>query len=146
MTSITLDPSALKNAAGKTAIVTGAAGGIGAHIVRHFANAGANVVVADLEYARSSAEKLIALLPEPSRSIFVPTNIIIYDQLKSLFKKTIEKFGSVEFVIANAGVMESKSGLDMDDVDENGELVDATQISTVIDINLKGTLNSEYFS
>ncbi|KAF4998049.1 hypothetical protein FDECE_11901 [Fusarium decemcellulare] len=142
MSSSTINHDGLKTIRGKTAIVTGAAGGIGSHIVKLFAHNGANVVLSDLEYSRSAAEALISSLPDPTKAIFVPTNIIDWNDMKQLFKQTVAKFGSVEFVVANAGVMESASCMNMDDVDENGELKEATEVSKVIDINLKGTLNT----
>lgn len=142
--SVQLDPLVLKSIKGKTVIVTGAAGGIGAHICRLFAENGANVVVADMEYTRATAQELIQSLPDPSKAIFIATNIIDWGQMQNLFKQSIAKFGSVEFVIANAGVMESKSAMDLDEVDENGDLVEASEVNRVIDINLKGTLNSKF--
>lgn len=143
MKTITFDPNLLKNLASKTAIVTGAANGIGAETSRLLNSHGANVVIADLESTRSIAEALIASLPYPSNAMFIPASIIDWSQMKALFKKTIERFGRVELVVANAGVMESSPVLDLDRVDEKGELVEAVEGFRVIDINMKGTLNSQ---
>jgi NAD(P)-dependent dehydrogenase (short-subunit alcohol dehydrogenase family) len=142
MRSITLDPVLLSQLANKTAIITGAANGIGAQTARLFNLHGANVVIADLETTRAAAEALIATFLSPLKTIFIPTNIISWEDMKSLFRQTKGRFGSVEIVVANAGIMEPKSILDMDDLDDNGDLVESKEAFKVIDVNLKGTLNS----
>ena len=48
----------------------------------------------------------------------------------------------MDIVIANAGIMETKPFFDEDDVDENGDLKEPSQSHHVIDVNLKGTMNS----
>jgi NAD(P)-dependent dehydrogenase (short-subunit alcohol dehydrogenase family) len=146
MASIELDSALLSNIKGKTVVITGAVGGIGVEIVRLYASHGANVVVADLERSRLAAERLIATLPDPSRAIFVSANTLVWTEMKELFKATIRAFGSVEVVVANAGVMESHMTLDVETVDTNGDLLEAMEASKVIDINVKGTLNCEFHS
>ncbi|KAG4421707.1 hypothetical protein IFR04_005207 [Cadophora malorum] len=142
MASIQLDPSLLNGIKGKTVVVTGAAGGIGLEIVRLYVSHGANVVMADLGPAAPTAESFIASLPDPSRVVFVPTNTVVWTEMTQLFKTAVKTFGSVETVIANAGVMESHETLDVETVDANGNLLEATEASKVIDINIKGTLNT----
>ena len=142
MQPITIDPSLLSQLAGKTAIITGAANGIGAQTAALFNSHGANVVVADLEFTRAAAEHLITGFLYPSKARFIPANIINWVEMKDLFKKTVAAFGSVEIVVANAGIMEARPVLDLDNVDEHGELVESKEAFKVIDINLKGTLNS----
>jgi NAD(P)-dependent dehydrogenase (short-subunit alcohol dehydrogenase family) len=146
MASIQLDPTLLNNIKLKTVVVTGAAGGIGLEIVRLFESHGANVVMADLEHARPATEALIATLPDPSRVIFVPANTLVWTEMKEMFKTAIRTFGGVDTVVANAGVMESHAVLDVETVDANGDLLEATEASKVIDINLKGTLSSKSLS
>ena len=146
MASIQLDPSLLNGIKGKTVVVTGAAGGIGLEIVRLYVSHGANVVMADLGPAAPTAESFIASLPDPSRVVFVPTNTVVWTEMTQLFKTAVKTFGSVETVIANAGVMESHETLDVETVDANGNLLEATEASKVIDINIKGTLNSKFES
>jgi len=142
MQPITIDPSLLSQLAGKTAIITGAANGIGAQTAALFNSHGANVVVADLEFTRAAAEHLIAGFSHPSKAKFIPANIINWVEMKDLFKKTVAAFGRVEIVVVNAGIMEARPVLDLDNVDEHGELVESKEAFKVIDINLKGTLNS----
>jgi NAD(P)-dependent dehydrogenase (short-subunit alcohol dehydrogenase family) len=144
MASIELDSALLRNIEGKTVVITGAVGGIGKEIVRLYAFHGANVVVADLEHSRFAAESLIATLPDPSRAIFAQANTLIWSEMKDLFKTAVRTFGSVEVVVANAGVMESHMTLDVETVDTNGDLLEAKEAFKVIDVNVKGTLNSKF--
>lgn len=126
----------------KTVVVTGGANGIGAQTVREYYARGANVVVADLPSSRTAAENLIFSFTEPARALFIPTNIVVWDDMKSLFKATVENFGPVHIVVANAGIMESQGFYDIE-VDEHGELKEPIESYRVIDVNLKGTMNSK---
>ncbi|EON64630.1 hypothetical protein W97_03863 [Coniosporium apollinis CBS 100218] len=125
----------------KTVVVTGGANGIGAQTVREYYARGANVVVADLPSSRTAAETLIFSFAEPARALFIPTNIVVWDDMKSLFKATVENFGPVHIVVANAGMMESQGFYDME-LDEHGELKEPIESYRVIDVNLKGTMNT----
>jgi NAD(P)-dependent dehydrogenase (short-subunit alcohol dehydrogenase family) len=95
---------------------------------------------------RSAAEAVVASLAEsarPAQAIFIPVNILDWADMVSLFRSTKDKFGSIDVVVANAGVMESSLLLESPDVDENGEPKEPTEAYKVIDINLKGTFNSK---
>ena len=125
----------------KTVIVTGGAGGIGAQTIRSFHAQGCNVVIADLPFAKGAAEALISTLSDPNRALFHETDITNWDAMRSLFRATKEKFSQVDIVIANAGLMESKGFFDFEE-DENGELTEPKEAYKIIDVNLKGTMNS----
>lgn len=125
----------------KTVIVTGGAGGIGAQTIRTFHAHGCNVVIADLSFAKAAAESLIASLSDPSRALFHETDIADWQAMRSLFQSTKQKFRQVDIVIANAGLMESRDFFDFDE-DESGELKEPTEAYRIIDVNLKGSMNS----
>jgi NAD(P)-dependent dehydrogenase (short-subunit alcohol dehydrogenase family) len=127
----------------KTVIVTGGAGGIGARTVRAFYYHCCNVVIADLPFARAAAESLIASLGGSDDVIFHETDITNWQAMRSLFRTTREKFGQVDIVIANAGLMESKGFFEFEE-DENGELQEPKEAYRVVDVNLKGSMNSMY--
>ncbi|KAH8677819.1 dehydrogenase with different specificitie [Xylariales sp. PMI_506] len=137
-----LDAQILEGAAGKTVIVTGGANGIGAATVSLYNRLGANVVVADLPSSQSAAEALIRSLPRPESAAFIAVNILDWAQMTGLFKETVRRFGSVDVVVANAGIMETSPVLDEGAVDENGDLLESKEAFRVIDVNLKGTLNT----
>ncbi|KIW15625.1 hypothetical protein PV08_05673 [Exophiala spinifera] len=123
-------------------IVTGGSNGIGAETVRHFVSHGSKVMIADLESTAKDAEVLVASLSHPEKAIFHPTNVLCWEDMKTLFKKTIEYHGRIDIVIANAGIMETKSVFDLGSVDSEGELQESIEGFRVLDVNLKGTLNT----
>ena len=143
-----LDPPAhlLKHAQGQTVIITGSARGIGAATAAVFNKYGANVVIADLPHLGDEAKALIKSLEHPESSTFIPTSVTEWRQMVHLFEETINKFGRVDIVVANAGIMESKPVLDME-FDQDGKPLESTESLKVLDVNLKGTFNSEcYYS
>lgn len=86
--------------AGKTAIVTGGASGLGEATATRFVGAGANVVIADMNEEKGAA--LAAKLGE--QAIFVKANMISTDEIKNLCQGAIDKFGAIHILINNAGV------------------------------------------
>ncbi|PKS06159.1 hypothetical protein jhhlp_007476 [Lomentospora prolificans] len=138
-----LDPPAhlLKHAQGQTVIITGSARGIGAATAAVFNKYGANVVIADLPHLGDEAKALIKSLEHPESSTFIPTSVTEWRQMVHLFEETINKFGRVDIVVANAGIMESKPVLDME-FDQDGKPLESTESLKVLDVNLKGTFNT----
>ena len=130
----------LSSAKGKTVIITGAANGIGATTAHLFHDNGANVVIADLPSCEAAAQELISTLSN-DRAIFVPTNVLVWQDMIALFRKTKERFGRIDIVIANAGIMESQHLFELD-LDSNGDPQEPTEHGRVIDVNIKGTMNT----
>ncbi|KAF5602227.1 short-chain dehydrogenase reductase SDR [Fusarium pseudocircinatum] len=142
MTDNTCDLHALSTLAGKTVIITGGANGIGAETVRLFNSYGANTVIADLERTRAEAESVIRSLQHPSSALFISVNILVWDGMRALFSQCISQFGNIDIVVANAGIMESQSLFDTENVDEQGELRESIEGFRVIDVNIRGTINT----
>ncbi|KAI1609685.1 3-hydroxyacyl-CoA dehydrogenase type-2 [Exophiala viscosa] len=134
-------PELLFHLDGKTAIITGSARGIGAATATLFTKYGCNVVITDLPSLQGQAASLIESLEHPQRAIFVPASITAWDDLRGVFKKGIKTFGKIDIVVANAGIMESKAVLEVA-VDENDDPVESAEANRVIDVNLKGTMNT----
>lgn len=87
--------------AGRTAIVTGASGGVGRGLARALALAGARVVVA----ARSPAggEETVALITaEGGQGLFVATDVCDREAVRRTVEATVEAFGGLDIVIHNA--------------------------------------------
>jgi NAD(P)-dependent dehydrogenase (short-subunit alcohol dehydrogenase family) len=146
MAQVNLDQTLLSQSTDKTVLITGAARGIGAATARLFNDHRANVILADLTHLKIAAEEVIQTLAHPDRAVFFPANIVNWSELTACFEDAITKFGGVDIVIANAGIMESHPVLDLDAVDENGRLLENEEAGRVIDVNLKGTLNSKFYS
>lgn len=87
--------------AGKVAIVTGGAGGIGRATVQRFAEEGARVVIADLD--TDAGATLTAELGEDVAA-FCKTDVSDADQVQALVDQTVERFGGLHVMFNNAGV------------------------------------------
>jgi NAD(P)-dependent dehydrogenase (short-subunit alcohol dehydrogenase family) len=89
--------------AGKVAVVTGAASGIGLALARRFADEGMKVVVADID-----EEGLTSAAAELARrgadAVTVPTDVSDADHIEALAAAALDRFGSVHLVCNNAGV------------------------------------------
>ena len=79
-------------------LIAGASSGIGAATARQAAEAGYRVVL-----AARSVDKLEALADETG-GLVVQTDIGEYDQVESLAQRTLDQFGHIDVVFANAGV------------------------------------------
>jgi NAD(P)-dependent dehydrogenase (short-subunit alcohol dehydrogenase family) len=89
--------------AGKVAVVTGAASGIGFALASRFARAGLDVVLADIEVpALAAAEQKIADLGV--KTLAVPTDVSDEAAVQALAAVAVERFGAVHVVCNNAGV------------------------------------------
>lgn len=93
----------LLDLSGKTAIVTGGAMGIGRGIVERLAQSGANVVIADFDI--ESAQKTKQELESKGLKIAVAkTDVSNEEDVNSMVKITVEKFGYVDILVNNAGI------------------------------------------
>lgn len=95
----------------KVVIVTGAGSGIGAAIASHFANEGANVVLAG-----RSESKLKSILKVCEKSgnkhLAVIADVTKEDDAKKIIKNAIEKFDKIDVLVNNAGIVRFASLLD----------------------------------
>lgn len=114
---------------GKTVIITGGSSGIGEATALRLADAGAAVVLG----ARRT-ERIAALAKEiesrGGKASALATDVTRRDDLEALVKHAIERFGKVDVLVNNAGVMPI-SRLDVLDVDGWDRMIDT---------NIKGVL------
>jgi NAD(P)-dependent dehydrogenase (short-subunit alcohol dehydrogenase family) len=118
----------MKRLEGKTAIVTGAAAGIGETTARLFAAEGAKVAACDV--ATDPLRKVVdAIAAEGGEAIAVECNVADEDSVKAMVSKVIETYAKLHIVINNAGITRDTltPRMSVDDWD------------AVIDVNLKGT-------
>ena len=114
--------------AGKVAIVTGGAAGIGKGLVERFAAEGARVVVADVGV--ENGEKLAATIG--SGVMFHRTDVSDPDQVGALVAKTVEEFGALDVMVNNAGVGGTMHRRFLDD--------DLADFQRVMSINVLGVM------
>jgi len=86
---------------GKTALVTGAAQGLGKEIALGLAKSGASLVLSDIRYPEESAQ---LVQKTGGRWIVVQTDITDEAQVEGLVKKAASEYGKVDILVNNAGV------------------------------------------
>jgi len=89
---------------GKTALVTGAARGLGAATAQRLAEEGAKVICLDISFAKEALEKTAAEIGGIAYTLDISSN----DAPKELVKYISENFGQIDIVIHNAGITRDK--------------------------------------
>jgi len=112
----------------QTAIVTGASSGLGVTFAETLAERGVNLVIGARRY-----EKLIKVAEEISSKhgvtvVPVQTDVSREEQVINMMKTAIEKFGSIEILVNNAGTASLSPSVDMN----------LEEWKKVIDVNLTG--------
>lgn len=115
---------------GKTAIVTGAAQGIGRAIAQCLAEAGADIAVADLDPGRS-VETVASIEKLGRKALNIKVNVADANEAKSMVEQVLKAWGKVDILINNAGITRDGLLLRMKEEDWN----------LVLQINLNGTFN-----
>jgi D-sorbitol dehydrogenase (acceptor) len=110
--------------AGKTAVVTGGARGIGAAIVEAYVAEGASVAIADL--AKDDGEKLATKLGP--KAFFVTLDITSRESIDAMVKTVVAKSGGIDILVNNAAVFDL------------APIVEVTEKSWdfLFDVNVKG--------
>ena len=123
----------LSSLAGKTAIITGAASGIGLGAAELLSGHGAKVAIVDIDpEGEKEAERLRGLGREAA---FFPCDVRLEKQVEQTVSAVCEKFGGVDILFNNAGVTVRKTVKDLS----------AEEWDFVLGVGLKGTfLFSKY--
>src|SRR4051794_21904240 len=112
---------------GRSAVVTGAARGIGFAIAQTFTEHGARVVLADIDgdAATAAAEKLVA---DGAEAIAQPCDVTSASDIAILVQRCVDAFDSIDIMVNNAGITRDASmpKMSLDD------------FTSVIDVHLRG--------
>lgn len=100
--------------AGKTAVITGAASGIGKATCLLFAREGATVIAADID--ETGGQELAAT--SNGKILFKRTDVCNVDDIKALMDFAAEKTGGIDVVFNNAGAGGAREGID--EIDAEG--------------------------
>ena len=96
----------MKHFEGKTAVVTGAASGIGFGLAQRFAEENMQVVMADLEQT-ALEEAVEKLEKQQHRVVGIPADVLIQESVDELYSKSRETFGNIHVLCNNAGIAAS---------------------------------------
>ncbi|PCD00261.1 SDR family oxidoreductase [Halopseudomonas pelagia] len=114
--------------AGKVALVTGGAAGIGQVTAEAFAAQGAKVVVSDISEAAGQAV-VAGIKAKGGEAVFVACNVAKADEVKALMDAVIAHYGRLDCAFNNAGIEIEQDKL----ADGNEDVFDA-----IMDVNVKG--------
>ena len=125
----------MKRLGGKVAIITGSNRGIGKGIALAFAKEGCKVVVNNYKEDNEGKKVVEEIKKLGSDAIFVKADVSKEKDMKNLVKKAVGKFGKLDIMVNNAGILVFGTVLDLTEKDWDKQ----------IDVNLKGTfLGTKY--
>jgi 3-oxoacyl-[acyl-carrier protein] reductase len=121
----------VKGLAGRVAIVTGAASGVGLGIASVLAQEGASVAVTDLnlEGAQGAADRLRG---EGHEASAFAVDVVDRASVETMANAVLERYGRLDILAANAGIYPVNALLEMSDADWD----------RVMDVNVKGAVHS----
>lgn len=111
---------------GRTAVITGAGRGIGYAIARRLSEAGAHVIVADVDLQR--AAEAVTNLPT-ARALAAEVDIADSRSVVALADLAVSELGGIDIWVNNAGIYPDDALFDIDD----------DQWDRVLNVNLRGT-------
>lgn len=119
----------------KVALITGATSGIGEAAAKLFANEGAKTVLVGRNKEKGKQIES-EILKENNEAYFIPCDVSIENDVKAMIDKVVEKYGKIDILFNNAGVMLQSMEI---------ERMPVKDWQKTIDINLTGTfLVSKY--
>ena len=112
--------------AGRSALLTGASGGIGRAVARGFLDAGANCVLSDIGEPSAQARELVDSNSESAA--WFPCDVTDSEQINGLIEASIARFGKIDVLFNNAGLFDMAPLLDSDEA----------MYRRLFDVNVKG--------
>lgn len=116
---------------GKTALITGAARGIGKAIALKFAREGANIAFTDLVIDENGEKTKKEIEAAGVKVLAIASNAASFEEAHAAVEQTVKEFGRVDILVNNAGI--TKDGLMM--------RMSEGQWDAVLNVNLKSAFN-----
>jgi hypothetical protein len=113
----------------RTVLVTGASSGIGLEAALAFAAAGSNVVLV-ARRAKALAGVAVRARKSGAQVLVAPADVTKPDEVAATFRKAVKRFGRVDIVVNNAGVLIPSEVVSLKSAD----------LQTMLDVNLFGAL------
>lgn len=123
--------SVLFRLAGKVALITGGASGIGESIVRLFHKHGAKICLVDVQ--DNLGKQICESIGGDSNACFVHCDVTMEEDVSQAINFTVAKFGTLDIIVNNAGI----SGAPCSDIRN----VDMSEFEKVFNINVKGVFH-----
>ena len=117
---------------GKNTLITGASSGIGRAIAVRFAQEGANIAI-NYRSGAEQAQMTLAVSRQTrtngsGKEIVVQADVSQEDQVKAMFAKVLDAFGSIDVLVNNAGIQKPCPSHEIETAD----------FDRIIDVNLRG--------
>jgi NAD(P)-dependent dehydrogenase (short-subunit alcohol dehydrogenase family) len=116
----------MKSLENKTAIITGAGGGIGGAIADHFAREGANVMIADID-GEAAVARAAQISAQSATAVPIAADVTNKTSVQQMVQSTLARWGRIDILINVAGGAQIKNVVDMEESDWD----------CIMDMNLK---------
>jgi NAD(P)-dependent dehydrogenase (short-subunit alcohol dehydrogenase family) len=115
----------------KVAIITGAGMGIGQTMAILFSKEGAKIVIAEIN-VQAGQETLKKIKEKGGEAIFISTDISKEANVEAMAKKTLQKYGRIDILCNNAGIL---------DLSNDGPVTEVSEetLDKILAVNLKGS-------
>jgi 3-oxoacyl-[acyl-carrier protein] reductase len=114
----------------KVAIITGGHRGLGASIAMYFANAGADIIIADICSEEESSALLDRIEKHGVRASFYSVDVSQKNSVEDMVNNIIKRYKKIDILVNNAGIANTGKS----------ENVTKEDFDKIIDVNLKGVL------
>lgn len=118
----------MQRLAGKVAIVTGAAQGIGATLAKGIAAEGAKVVIADVLDGEATAQ---AITRDNGAAIYVKTDVASAASVQAMVERAVKEFGTVDILVNNAAIFAKLGNKKFEDIPSD-------EFDAVMAVNVRG--------
>jgi 2-deoxy-D-gluconate 3-dehydrogenase len=102
------------NLNGKIAVVTGGTTGLGQAMATGLAEAGADIVIADIMESTETKERIISL---GRKAIQLKVDLSNFESVNFIIKSTLDEFGKIDILINNAGIIRRTPALEFSEKD-----------------------------